>query len=305
MVQSLVLTGPTAVGKTGIAIELAERLGLEIINADSVCFYREFDIGSAKPSLEERRKVRHHLIDVAEPTRIYAASDFLQDCLAAIDEIHSRGKRALITGGSGFYLKALRFGLWDAPPASVEFRATLKDDSTESLFSELRLQDPGHAGKIGPKDRYRIIRALEIVALSGKKPSALESSMSAIPNPAFPLFVVDREPADLSARIEVRIRSMIAAGFIEEVRALRERHPKSKTLGSVGYRQVLDFLDQRPPKGRKMRPGEEGLVDEIALAHRQLAKQQRTWFKNMGSDAEFLLDRDRDLLKEKVIRLYQ
>jgi tRNA dimethylallyltransferase len=305
MVQSLVLTGPTAVGKTGIAIELAAQLGLEIVNADSVCFYRGFDIGSAKPSREERTRVPHHLIDVAAPDETYTAAAFLRDCLAVIEEIHARGKRALITGGSGFYLKALRFGLWDAPPASSGFRATLKDEPTESLFSRLRLEDPLHAEKVGPKDRYRLIRALEILALSGRKPSALESSMSSAPNPAFPLFVVDRDPVELAQRMETRVRAMLAAGWLEEVRALRELHPGSRTLHSVGYRQVLDFLDHKLPEGRKIRPGEAGLVDEIVLAHRQLAKQQRTWFKNMGANAEFLLDRDRDLLKEKVIGIYQ
>lgn len=305
MVQSLVLTGPTAVGKTGLAIELAELLNLEIINADSVCFYREFNIGSAKPSPRERARVPHHLIDIASPDENYTAASFLRDAFSILDEIHSRGKRALITGGSGFFLKALRFGLWDAPPTSAEFRSLVANEETESLFFRLRTLDPEHATKIGGHDRYRIIRALEILSLSGKKPSALEAQMSPTPHPSFPVFVLDRNRDELSRRIEDRARGMLAEGFIDEVLRIREKHPDSKMLGSVGYRQVIDFLDQKKPSGRKLREGEAGLLDEMVLAHRQLAKQQRTWFKNIGSDAEFLLDRDQDLLKEKVIKLYQ
>jgi tRNA dimethylallyltransferase len=305
MVPTLILTGPTAVGKTAIAIELAGLLNLEIINADSVCFYRNFDIGSAKPSPEERKSVPHHLIDIADPDQTYPAAAFLKDCLSVLAEIHARKKRALIVGGSGFYLKALRFGLWDAPPTSKDFRASIDARATEDLFSELETLDPIHAAKIGVSDRYRIVRALEILSLSGKKPSELEASMSRAPDPAFPLFVLDRDKEELSRRIEERVRGMLAAGFIEEVRSLREQHPGSKTLLSAGYRQVIDFLDQKAPAGRKLRAGEAGLIDEIVLAHRRLAKQQRTWFKNAGFDAEFLLEQDRDLLKEKVIEVYQ
>jgi tRNA dimethylallyltransferase len=129
--------------------------------------------------------------------------------------------------------------------------------------------------------------------------------MSPTPHPSFPVFVLDRNRDELSRRIEDRARGMLAEGFIDEVLRIREKHPDSKMLGSVGYRQVIDFLDQKKPSGRKLREGEAGLLDEMVLAHRQLAKQQRTWFKNIGSDAEFLLDRDQDLLKEKVIKLYQ
>jgi tRNA dimethylallyltransferase len=305
MVPTLILTGPTAVGKTSLAIELAERLQLEIINADTVCFYRKFDIGSAKPSPADRKSVPHHLIDIADPDQTYPAAAFLKDCLSVLAEIHARKKRALIVGGSGFYLKALRFGLWDAPATSKDFRASIDARATEDLFSELETLDPVHAAKIGVSDRYRIVRALEILSLSGKKPSELEASMSRVPNPAFPLFVLDRDKEELSRRIEERVRGMLTAGFIEEVKSLREHHPGSKTLLSAGYRQVMDFLEQKRPAGRKMRTGEAGLLDEIVLAHRQLAKQQRNWFRNVGFDAEFLLDRDLDLLKEKVIEVYQ
>jgi len=306
MVQSIVLTGPTASGKTGVALEVAASLGnLEIINADSVCFYRHFDIGSAKPTEQERSSIPHHLIDVANPEETYHAARFLEDCTRTLGEIHSRGKRALIVGGSGFYLKALRFGLWDAPPTSPEFRKTLESLSSSDLHSRLLVEDPVQASRIAPQDRYRIIRALEILALSGKKPSELEASMPSEPDPRFQLWVIDREAEDLEARIRSRIRGMINAGWLEETSQLRSRYPESKTLHSLGYQQVLDHLDGISPSGRKIKPGMEGLEDEIGLAHRQLAKQQRTWFKNLGFDRHFLLDRDRISLKEALMGFYQ
>lgn len=305
MVQSIILTGPTAVGKTSLALDFAEKAGIEIINADSVCFYRHFDIGSAKPSFLEQSRVPHHLIDIASPGETYHAGRFLKECTHALQEIHSRGKRALIVGGSGFYLKALRFGLWDAPASSVEFRESLASVPTPELFERLTCSDEEHAKKVSPSDRYRIIRALEILELSGRKPSELEAAMSSTPDPRFQLWVLDREKAELEHRIQTRIRSMLDAGWVDEARSLRNRFPDSKTLSAVGYRQILNFLDQLTPQGRTLRPGMDGLCDEIELAHRQLAKQQRTWFKNLGFDREFLLDRDLDSLKESLMGVYQ
>ncbi len=305
MVQSIVLTGPTAVGKTSIAIEFAERSGLEIINADSVCFYRGFDIGSAKPSKSEQARVPHHLIDIAAPEETYHAGRFWKDCSRAIEEIHARGKRALIVGGSGFYLKALRFGLWDAPATSIEFRETLSGISTEELHSRLALLDPEHAIRTQSADRYRIIRALEILELSGQKPSDLEARMPETPDARFQLWVLDREKPELESRIAERIRSMLGAGWIEEATRLRLEFPGAKALGAVGYRQILEYLDGTPPPGRKPAQDLEGLIGEIALAHRQLAKQQRTWFKNTGFDREFLLDRDEAALTDSLMKFYQ
>jgi tRNA dimethylallyltransferase len=305
MVQSLVLTGPTASGKTALALELAEQLGLEIINADSVCFYRGFDIGSAKPSPAERARVPHHLIDVAGPDETYHAGRFLSDCRQKITEITERGKRALIVGGSGFYLKALRVGLWDAPEGSPEFRAALQDRETLALFTELDHLDPVQARKIGPTDRYRLIRALEILKLSGKRPSELEAAMRSGPDPAFPLWVIDRGPEELNERISSRVKTMLASGLVEETRSLLDLHPGSRTLRAVGYAQVVRHLRGELPPGRKLKPGLPGLQEEIELSHRQLVKQQRTWFKNMKPDQSFILERDRNLLTEKLIAFYQ
>jgi tRNA dimethylallyltransferase len=292
----MILAGPTAAGKTALALAMARALSprarVEIINADSVCFYREFDIGSAKPTPAERAEVPHHLIDVAGPLDTYHAGRFLADCEAKIAEIRARGAFPLIVGGSGFYLKALRHGLWDAPPTSPEFRARLETAETASLFERLRIKDATHAEKIGPNDRYRIIRALEIIELSGNLPSELETRMDKTPDPRFALWVVERDREELSLRIRARIEAMIAAGWIEEVMRLRDTYPTSRTLHAVGYQQVLDFINGDEPEGRKVRPGIPGLIDEIDLAHRQLAKQQRTWLKSLQPDRTFILPAD-------------
>lgn len=305
MVQSIVLSGPTASGKSSLAIEVASQLGLEIINADSVCFYRGFDIGSAKPSLEELERVPHHLVDIADPLETYHAGRFLKDCKERLEDIHARGKRALIVGGSGFYLKALRKGLWDAPEGSPVFRESLRDRTTEELFQDLRNLDPDHASKTGPADRYRLVRALEILHLSGQKPSELESRMSDQTDPAFQLWVIDREIPELMERIRHRVDRMLDAGWIGETQRLLETYPESRTLRAVGYAQVVRHLRGETPSGRKILPGIPGLRDEIILSHRQLVKQQRTWFKQLSPDQTFTLDADLEDLKEKLIRFYQ
>jgi tRNA dimethylallyltransferase len=302
--KSIILTGPTAVGKSSLAIRVAEELGLEIINADSVCFYQEFNIGSAKPNADELSRVPHHLIDVASPTETYHAGQFFRDCERVLGEIHARKKRAIIVGGSGFYLKALRLGLWEAPATSPEFRKTLEASETSILFEQLSSIDPAHAKKIGNNDRYRTIRALEILKLSGKRPSDLESEMPSTPDSRFELWIVDRDKDELSRRMRNRVQTMIDQGLIEETRELLARFPHSKTLHAVGYQQVLDYLNEIRPEGRKMRDGLVGLIDEIELAHRQLAKQQRTWFKNLEADASFTLDQDEAVLFKQMAAFY-
>jgi len=303
--KTVILTGPTAVGKSRLAIELAQVFDLEIINADSICFYSEFDIGSAKPTAEERAQVPHHLIDVASPDETYHAAKFYRDCLSVLDEIHSRGKQAIIVGGSGFYLKALRMGLWEAPSTSPEFRAGLETEPTDVLFERLRQVDAIQAQKIGASDRYRLVRALEIYELSGKKPSDLEAEMPDTPDERFELWVVDRDKDELSRRIRERIGQMLDQGWIDETRRLRKRYPESKPLHAVGYQQILDFEDGIEPPGRIRRQGTDGLRDEIELAHRQLAKQQRTWFKNLKPNESFVLDQDRSRITEKLMKLHQ
>lgn len=300
--QTIILAGPTASGKSQLAIDFARvaksEFGktVEIINADSVCFYQEFDIGSAKPTAAERQEVTHHLIDRVSPLENYHAADFYREASELITQIRGRGNIPLMVGGSGFYLKALRHGLWDAPATSPEFRKQLEPSSNADLFARLQSKDPTHAQKIGAEDRYRLIRALEIIELSGKTPTELQAQMDPEPRPEFPLWVIDREPEELRTRIRIRIQSMIERGWIDEVMGLRDRYPIARTLHAVGYQQVLDFLNGDEPEGRKVAPGISGLIDEIDLAHRQLAKSQRTFMKGLRPDLQIYLPRDEDLI---------
>lgn len=308
-----ILTGPTASGKTAIALELARRARaqgrspIEIINADSLNVYRGFDIGTAKPTREERAEIPHHLVDICEPDVRYDVGDFVRDARAAIDDIHARGARALLVGGTGFYLKALLFGLWESPPSDPALRAQLEAQPNAELYQELFSRDEQAALRIGGNDRYRLIRAVEILRLSGRTPSELQSSMPRMPDPNFRLWTVDRDSEELEARITARTREMLKAGFIEETQSLRERHPHAPGLTSVGYAQIIDHLDGRVPEGRKIRAGLAGLQDEIELATRQLVKKQRTWCRSIvaqTSGARFVLERDREALLRAAESVY-
>jgi tRNA dimethylallyltransferase len=296
-----VLAGPTASGKTQFALELCEKLGLEIINADSLLVYRGFDIGTAKPGMEERSRVPHHLIDIRDPLEAFTAADFVRQVHALHASLTQVGRRALIVGGTHFYLKALCQGLWDAPPTHPEFRSALDGVETQELHARLGQKDPAHASKIGPADRYRIIRALEIIEFSGRKPSDLEAEAEArSPDPRFPLLRIDRTSEELEARIRLRTGQMLEQGLIEETRTLMKAHPGARALGSVGYRQVVDHIEQRAPAGRKLRPGLAGLEDEIRLATRQLVKSQRTFLGGLSFAEGFILEQDRLKLAARI-----
>lgn len=300
--KTIILSGPTATGKSGIALEWARRAKgtsspFEIINADSLNIYRQFNIGTAKPTLEERAEIPHHLIDIRNPDETYTAADFIHDVNACIEDIHSRGARALIVGGTGFYLKALLYGLWDAPSSEPHLRAKLENTPTEVLQQKLKEIDPVAAVRIGPSDRYRMIRAIEIYQLSGKTLTELESSQNQNPDARFELFVIDREKEELDVRIAARTRLMLDAGFIEEVHALVAKYPNARPLQSVGYAETVAYLSGAKPEGRLPRPGLEGLFDEITLGTRQLAKRQRTWFRAEKASKFFILDRDRASLE--------
>ncbi len=255
-----ILTGPTATGKTELALKLALRHGaIEIINADSLLVYRGMCIGTAKPMRAELDRIPHHLIDIREPNEEFTAGDFVRSAHATIEEIHSRGKRALIVGGTGFYLKSLLYGLWAAPKAEPALREELRRLSGAELFSKLHEKDPQAAIRIGQNDHYRLVRALEIIELTGKTPTELEASQTKEPDPRFHLFVIDRPPEELAARIEARTRAMLENGLIEEVQALRSRYPQARALSSVGYAQVCAYLDGSGPQGRVVKPGWVGL----------------------------------------------
>ncbi len=299
--EAILLSGPTAVGKSSLAIEACRQHSeLEIINADSVLFYRGFDIGSAKPTRAEQNEVVHHLVDVADPDQPMDVARFKLRVEELLVEIASRKRRALIVGGSGFYLKALRFGVWDVPGTSPEFRASLSDQSNEQLYSRLKEIDQAASKKIHISDRYRLIRALEIFELSKKRPSEVEQEHTKVPDSRFALWVVDRPKDEFELRLRARVQEMLSQGWLDEVKLLRTRFSGSRVLGAVGYAQVIQFLDQKTPEGRVLREGLLGLEDEIVLAHRQLSKSQRTWMRGLKPEKVFELDRQRDEFLFKI-----
>lgn len=301
-----ILTGTTASGKTGISLDFASRFvrdggaELEVVNADSLLVFRGFDIGTAKPTLEERRGVPHHLIDIRDANEDFTAGDFVREVAAALDDIHSRGKRAMIVGGTGFYLKALLFGLWDAPKAPPELRAKLHERTNRELYDRLMAVDEESALRITLNDRYRLIRAVETLETTGRTPSELEAEAAARgPVPGLSLFITDRESEELRRRIEKRTRQMLGSrlneGLVEEVRSLLAKYPGARPFESVGYAETVAFLEGRKPEGRKIADGMAGLESEIVLSTTQLAKRQRTFFKG-----QFKLERLRS-----VVSFYQ
>lgn len=303
---TVILTGPTASGKSALALSLASRYGrIEIINADSLLFYRGLDIGTAKPIPEDLKRIPHHLINIRDPDQPFTAGDFVRAVEALLVEIHGRGCRALIVGGTGFYLKALLYGLWSGEKADPALRQRLELLSNEKLYEKLLARDLGAAKRIGLADRYRLLRALELIELTGRSPTELQAEKTRESDPRFQLWIVDRLDPELRDRIAKRSRQMLEAGLIHEVKQIRERYPHCRPLRSVGYRQICDFLDGTAPQGRKKIMDQDGLVQEIELATRQLVKRQRTWFRGQAQDAlRFELDRDYKLLEERFAGIY-
>ena len=300
-----VLTGTTASGKTGLGIEFARAHGnIEIINADSLLVYRGMDIGTAKPTTQELKIVPHHLIDICDPSENFTAGDFVKKAHEAIEDIQKRGKTPLVLGGTGFYLKALILGLWDAPKTDRAVRAHIESRTVEENFQILTEKDPTTALRIGINDHYRIVRALEIIEISGKTPTELESSQKTEAPYDYEVWILDRPEEELRKRIHARSAQMIEAGLIEEVKVIREKYPESRALGSVGYRQVCSYLDGVEPEGRKIPSGIPGLLAEIELGTRQLVKKQRTWFRGQIDATWFEMERDLELIQLRFKELY-
>lgn len=283
--MAVAIMGPTASGKTAAALEIARNIPCEIISVDSALVYRGMEIGTAKPTAEERAAVAHHLIDILEPTASYSAMQFRQDALRLVAEIQARQKLPLLVGGTMLYFKALRDGLDDLPQADAALRAQLDAEAralgTPALHARLSTLDPATAARLKPNDSQRIQRALEICLLTGKPMSALLTK-SAKPDLPFELLPIALEPSDrsvLHARIAARFDAMLKhpdGGLIEEVRQLRARGDLSLDLPSmrcVGYRQAWEFLDGQYDF--------ETLREKGIAATRQLAKRQLTWLRSM------------------------
>ncbi len=274
----LIIAGPTAVGKTDASLLLAQELGAEIVSADSMQIYRGMDIGTAKPTRDQRKLVYHHMIDIADPGQLYSVGDYLRDARAALDGIISSGGVPIVVGGTGLYIRALTRGLFYGPPADVELRGRLlqkeADGNEGALYAELVRVDPDAAVKIHPNDLRRTVRALEVYYLRDRTISDFQQEHSFNDRPyQFRLLFLTRERSELYPRIERRVDQMIADGLEAEVRSFFDQG-YADTLSSMqglGYKHFMDFFH-----GRSSRE------DTVALLKRdtkRYAKRQFTWFR--------------------------
>ncbi len=288
---AIFLMGPTASGKTDLAMELCKVLPCELISVDSALVYRGMDIGTAKPSKEQLAEFPHRLVDILDPAQSYSAADFRTDALAAMAEITARGKIPLLVGGTMLYFKALLDGLADMPAADAGIRAELEAQAAahgwQALHDQLALVDPVSAARIHPNDPQRLIRALEVYRVSGlsmtahrEQQTAQTTDAAASGRPQLPYTVANLAiaPADrkvLHERIATRFSNMLDQGFLDEVLALRSRgdlHSGLPSIRAVGYRQVWDHLDDKLTYAEMQ---ERGII-----ATRQLAKRQFTWLRS-------------------------
>lgn len=277
---ALLLMGPTASGKTAVALELAAALPVDLISVDSALVFRDMDIGTAKPDRATLARFPHRLVDILSPEEAYSAARFREDALAAMGESAARGRIPLLVGGTMLYFKALRQGLSDLPQADPALRAALEAEGRErgwpALHAELARLDPTTAARLHPTDPQRIQRALEIIRLTGRPMSALlaEQRPAPLPYRLLPLALAPTDRSALHQRIADRFRAMLEAGFMEEMAMLRAKyrlHGDLPSMRCVGYRQAWEVLEGQAPAVE--------LADRGIFATRQLAKRQITWLR--------------------------
>lgn len=271
---ALYLTGPTGAGKSAVALVLAERLGGEILSVDSMQVYRGLDLGTAKPSPAERARVPHHLIDVADLDQPFTAADFLHRARAVVDTLRDHGRVPIFCGGTGLYFKAWLAGLGGAPAPDPALRAELEATPLPVLLEELRAGDPETYARLDHANPRRVVRAVEVLRLSGRPWSAQRAAWRPVTSGAVRVFGLRRAPADLRARLDTRVEAMFAAGLVEETRRLLERGLAANrtALQAIGYRQVVEHLR-----------GERGLAQTVALVKRktwQFARRQMSWCRH-------------------------
>jgi tRNA dimethylallyltransferase len=278
------LTGPTASGKTKVGIELALRLNAEIVSLDSMTIYQGMDIGTAKPSAEDRARVSHHLLDLVPPSQDFSLSEYIDASHATIAEIKSRGKEVLFVGGTPLYLKSLLRGVYQGPPADWEFRTAIDREleslPVEALHDRLQIIDPLLAAKLHPNDKRRIVRGLEVFKLTGQRLSHLQTQFDeGRPASQVKVFVLSWPREELHCRIDARVEQMFAAGLIDEVKSLIEKYGTlSRTaLQAVGYREVIEFLASG---GRE--PPVASCIERVKARTRQFARRQETWFRSLS-----------------------
>ncbi|CBE68426.1 MAG: tRNA (adenosine(37)-N6)-dimethylallyltransferase MiaA [Candidatus Methylomirabilis oxygeniifera] len=298
----IVLVGPTAVGKSSMALAVAERVRGEIIAADSMQVYRGLDIGTAKPSADERQRVPHHLLDLVKPDQPFTAADYMRLASAAIIDIRARGRLPIIVGGTGLYVRALFRGLVDGPGEMTLLRETLYQEAervgSATLHRRLEITDPEAAATIHPNDLFRVVRALEVAAVSGHLLSALRvegrRNHKPVPGPVL-RFGLERNRQELYRRIEARVEAMMTQGLLREVQDLLDRGygPVLKPLRAIGYRHMIGHLK-----------GQIRLDDAVASLKRdtrRYAKRQLTWFRH--EDEIEWLPVEGSALNERVLRL--
>lgn len=276
--RTVAVVGPTATGKSALALELAERYGGEIVNADALQVYRGFDVGTAKPTTEERARVPHHLLDVVDPGERFSAGDFARQAKAALAEIHGRGRVAFVVGGSGFYLRALFSGLSPLPRADPDLRRELdrraREEGPAALHAELARVDPEAASRLPLADVQRVVRALEIVRLGGRSRDAQTAERPLGHDPVPAAWIGLTLPRTLLYdRIGARVARMLDRGWVAEIEGLLARGIGSDApaFQAIGYRQLVRHL-----RGEQTL---ESAVAEIVQATRRFAKRQLTWFR--------------------------
>ncbi len=307
------LMGPTASGKTDLALALHDHLPVELISVDSALVYRGMDIGSAKPSKQELEKYPHRLIDIRDPSEPYSAADFVADAEREIENIHAQGNIPLLVGGTMLYFKALLDGLADMPEADAEVRAKIEKDAElhgwAYVHQQLAEVDPQMAAEIHPNHSQRLSRALEVFLVSGKTMTQLREVQQSNDRKSFAerytvsqMAISPRDRSVLHRRIEQRFLKMLDAGMIDEVRGLFERgdlHPDLPAIRAVGYRQVWEYLGQQLSY--------DEMIDRGIIATRQLAKRQLTWLKGWSIEPSPLYwlytqdEQGRELLKKEII----
>ncbi|MDO4583265.1 MAG: tRNA (adenosine(37)-N6)-dimethylallyltransferase MiaA [Planctomycetia bacterium] len=288
--HALFLTGPTASGKTQLALALAREHHAEILSMDAYAVYRGMDIGTAKPTLQERSKIPHHLIDLRDPTEDFSLAEYLQEARKVAEDVFSRGKTPLFVGGTPLYLKSLLFGLFESPPADETFRQRWQQQAQEaaaagdSHFLHRKVQeiDPRAAQRLHPHDTRRLIRALEIFHQTGQPMSTLQTQFEkTVPeNLRSRIHVLDPPREELHRRIEKRVDAMFEQGLLIEIQNLLQKYGSLSFTASqaVGYREVLPYL---AACSRGEKPSLEALKEEIKAHTRQLAKRQCTWLRGL------------------------
>jgi len=297
----ILIGGPTAVGKSQVAMLVAERVGGEIVSVDSMQVYRGMDIGTAKPSREDRARVPHHLIDVVDVSEQFNAARFVELAEQAVSDIISRRKVPILCGGTGLYFKAFLEGIGQGPPPNPELRKELESQPIEALLEELAMHDPSTYAVIDRRNKRRLVRALEVIRLTGRPFSQLKSPWEdSTPSEwSRRFFILNREPDDLRRRIYGRVDKMFEAGLVEETRRLLESGLASNptAMQAIGYRQVVEYLR-----------GERSLADTVELVKKrtwEYARRQLSWFRHQLCGRWILIGQDEPLevVAEKILEV--